>query len=123
GCQPGAVILPGPRLSLCAKPRWTGEHADDLVADLLGIDTKVQQGSHRHPIVFARDSEQDVLRTDVVVTQREPLAQRELEHLLCARSKGDLAGRDIVPVLVVPGNPLPYLLECDDGRLSQARGD
>src|SRR5947209_5610110 len=40
--------------------------------------------------------EQDVLGADVVVPQRQRLAEGELEHLLRPRREGDLAGGDLL---------------------------
>src|SRR5439155_10368255 len=74
----------------------TGEHADDLVADLLRVGIEVEQDAGRDALVLAHQAEQDVLGADVVVTQRERLAQRELEHLLRARREGDLTRRDLL---------------------------
>jgi hypothetical protein len=68
-----------------AAPARAGEHADDLVADLLGVGVEVEQDPRGDALVLADEAEQDVLGADVVVTQRERFAQRELEHLLRAR--------------------------------------
>src|SRR5262249_26877243 len=73
-----------------------GEHADDLVADLLGVGVEVEKDPRGNSLVLAHEAEQDVLGADVVVAQRERLAQRELEHLLRARRERNLAGRDLV---------------------------
>src|SRR5207244_5622684 len=77
-------------------PAGAGEHADDLVADLLGVGVEVEQDPRGDALVLADEPEQDVLSADVVVAERERLAQRELEHLLRARRERDLAGRDLV---------------------------
>jgi hypothetical protein len=47
-------------------------------------------------LVLAHQAEKDVLRSDVVVAQRESLAQRQLEHFLGTRRERDLAGGDLV---------------------------
>ena len=74
----------------------TGEHADDLVADLLGVGVEVEQDARGDALVLAHEAEQDVLGADVVVAQAQRLAQRELEHLLRARRERDLAGGDLL---------------------------
>ena len=53
---------------------WTpatgaGEHADDLVADLLGVSVEVEQDACGDALVLAHEAEQDVLGADVVVTR------------------------------------------------------
>src|SRR6266498_949321 len=73
-------------------PARAGEHADDLVANLFGIGVEVEQDACRDTLVLAYEAEQDVLGADVVVTQRERLAQRQLENLLRARGERDLPG-------------------------------
>ena len=69
-----------------------GEHADDLVADLLGVRVEVEQDARGDALVLANEAEQDVLGADVVVTEGKCLAQGQLEHLLRTWREGDLAG-------------------------------
>ena len=83
----GRLALAGRALTPAAR---AGEHADDLVADLLGVRVEVEQDARGDALVLANEAEQDVLGADVVVTQREGLAQGELEHLLRTRREGDL---------------------------------
>ena len=61
------------------------EHADDLVADLLGVGVEVEQDPGGDPPVLAREAEQDVLSADVIVAEGQRFAQQKLEHLLRAR--------------------------------------
>src|SRR5207248_204569 len=77
-------------------PAGAGEHADDLVANLLGVGVEVEQDPSGDTLVLADEAEQDVLGADVVVSERQRLAQRELQHLLRARRERDLAGRNLV---------------------------
>src|SRR5829696_7140011 len=76
----------GTRAALAAA--GAREHADDLVADLLGVGVEVEQDAGGHALVLAHEPEQDVLGADVVVAQAERLAQRELEHLLGPGGEG-----------------------------------
>src|SRR5439155_3019837 len=89
-------LLAGCRASALLAAARAGEHADDLVADLLGVGVEVEQDPRRDALVLAHEPEQDVLGADVVVAEAQRLAQRELENLLRARGEGDLAGRDLV---------------------------
>ena len=70
-----------------------GEHADDLVADLLGVGVEVEEDARGDPLVLTHEAEQDVLGADVVVAQAQRLAEGELEDLLGARGERDLPGR------------------------------
>jgi hypothetical protein len=79
-----------------APPARSRQHADDLVADLLRIGVEVEQDACRDAFVLAHESEQDVLGADVVVTQRQRFAQRELEHLLGAGRERNLARGDLL---------------------------
>jgi hypothetical protein len=87
GCAAGLTRLAATR---------TGQHADDLVADLLGVRVEVEEDPGGDALVLTDEAEQDVLRADVVVAERERLAQRELEHLLRARRERDLARGHLV---------------------------
>src|SRR5262249_2282444 len=90
-------LLPrGPTAGAGLAATGTGEHADDLVADLLGVGVEVEEDARGNAFVLADEAEQNVLGADVVVTEAERFAQRELEHLLRARRERDLAGRDLV---------------------------
>ncbi len=82
--------LPPSPAALRAAAR-AGERAHDLVADLLGLGVEVEQDARRDALVLAHEAEEDVLGADVVVTERERLAQGELEDLLGPRREGDLA--------------------------------
>src|SRR3954452_19601419 len=72
-----------------------GQHADDLVADLLGVGVEVEEDARGDALVLADQAEQDVLGADVVVTQGQGFAKRELEHLLGTRRERDLPARDL----------------------------
>ncbi len=97
-----------------------GEHADDLVADLLRIRVEVEQDPCGDAFVLAHEPEQDVLRPDVVVAQGEGLAQRELENLLRARRERDLAGGDLVALADDAGDLRAHLFHRDVERLEDA---
>jgi hypothetical protein len=108
-------------------PDWRrpgpGEHADDLVADLLGVGVEVEQDAGGDALVLAHEAEQDVLRADVVVPERQRLAEGELEHLLGARRERDLAGRDLVALADDPRHLRAHLFHGDVELLEHARGE
>src|SRR4029079_1453370 len=86
----------GSRAGAALASAGAGEHADDLVADLLRVGVEVEQDAGGDALVLADEAEQDVLGADVVVAKAQGLAQGELEHLLGARGEGDLAGGDLL---------------------------
>ena len=116
-----ALALLGALLALTAAT-GTGEHADDLVADLLGVRVEVEQDPRRHALVLAHQAEQDVLGADVVVAERERLAEGQLEHLLRARRERDLAGGDLLAGAHDPYHLRTDALDGDVERLEHARG-
>src|SRR4051794_11600735 len=81
--------------ALAAAAR-AGQHADDLVADLLAVRVEVEEDARGHALVLADEPEEDVLRADVVVPEAQRLAQRELQDLLGPRRERDLAGGDLL---------------------------
>jgi hypothetical protein len=108
-------------ISTC-RPAGAGEHADDLVADLLGVGVEVEQDAGGDALVLPHQAEQDVLGADVVVPQRERLAEGELENLLGARRERDLARRDLVALPDDARDLRAHLFDRDVERLEHARG-
>ena len=106
-----------------APATGTGEHANHLIADLLRVRVEVEQDAGRDPLVLAHQAEQDVLGADVVVPERERLAQRQLEHLLGAGRERDLAGGDLLTGADDPHHLGADPLDGDVERLQDARGE
>jgi hypothetical protein len=104
-------------------PAGAGEHADDLVPDLLGVGVEVEQDAGGDALVLAHQAEQDVLGADVVVAEAERLAQRELQHLLRARCERDLTGGDLVALADDARDLGADLLHRDVERLEHAGGE
>src|SRR3954447_10063170 len=103
--QLGGLLLPlraatgraGARLpAALATAAGPGQHADDLVADLLGVGVEVEQDPGGDALVLADEPQQDVLGADVVVAQAQRLAQSQLEDLLGPRRERDLAAGDLL---------------------------
>ena len=124
--QLGGLLLAGRAAALgCALTALTaagaGEHADDLVADLLGVGVEVEQDPGGDALVLAHQPEQDVLGADVVVAERQRLAQGELEHLLGPRRERDLAGGDLLAGADDANHLVANLLDRDLETLEYAR--
>jgi hypothetical protein len=87
-----------------------GPRLEQLVAHRAEIDARCLEHARRHARPLGQHAEQDVLGADRVVTQREGLAQRELEHLLRPRREGDVpggrdaAGGDLCDAIAQPGD-------------------
>ena len=106
-----------------AAAAGTGQHADDLVADLLGVGVEVEQDAGGDALVLAHEAEQDVLGADVVVAQAQRLAQRQLEHLLGARRERDLPGGDLLAGADDAHDLRAHALDGDVEALEHARGE
>ena len=117
------VFSPARRARARLAAAGAGEHADDLVADLLRVRVEVEQDPCGDAFVLAHEAEQDVLGADVVVAEGERLAQRQLEDLLGARRERDLAGGDLVALADDARDLRADLLHRDVERLEDARGE
>ena len=109
-----------PAGALLATAR-AGEHADDLVADLLGVGVEVEQDPRCDPLVLAHEPEQDVLGADVVVAERQRLAQRQLEDFLRPGRERDLARRHLVTLTDDAGDLRAHFFHGDVERLEHPR--
>ena len=110
------------RLASAGAATRARQHADDLVADLLGVGVEVEQDACGNPLVLAHETEQDVLGADVVVPERERLTQRQLEHLLGTRGEWDLSGRDLVALADDARYLRTHLFDRDVEAVEHARG-
>ena len=74
------------------------QDADDFVADLVQAHTQRLQDPGGDPLAFADESEQQMLRADVVVAEPSGLVDGQLEDAFGARGQLDLADdRSIAP--------------------------
>ncbi len=64
-----------------------------------------------------------MLRADVVVSERQRLAQGQFEHLLRARRKRDLSGCDLVALADDASDLRAHLFHGDVERLEHTRGE
>src|SRR5262245_2513932 len=116
-------LLAGSLAPALLAPARAGEHADDLVANLLGVGVEVEQDPGGDALVLADEAEQDVLGADVVVAEAQSFAEGELEHLLRARRERDLPGRHLVALADDAGDLGPYLFDRDVQRFQHPRGE
>src|SRR5262249_36614962 len=69
-----------------------GEELDDLLAYAVEVGAQLLQHLGGDALSLADEAEQDVLGADVVVTELQRLAERQLENLLGARGERDVTG-------------------------------
>ena len=68
------------------------QQLDDGLTDAVEVGAQLLQYLGRDALAFADQPEQDVLGADVVVTELQRFAQRQLQDLLRTRGEGDVAG-------------------------------
>src|SRR5690606_1067714 len=64
---------------------------DDLAAEPGEVDARLGDHAGAEAVAFPDQAEQHVAIADVVVLERDRLAQRELQHLLRPAGEGDVA--------------------------------
>ena len=102
-------------------PGRAGQHPHDFLAHAVGVDLQVVQDAGRHSFALAHQSQQDMLGADVVVAQRQGLAQRQFQHLLGPGREGDLSLRLVVALAHDAGDLAPHLFQVDLERAQHAR--
>src|SRR5207247_2783314 len=70
--------------------RVAREELDDLLANPVQVRTELLEDLGGDALALADEAEQDVLGSDVVVSELEGLAPRELQHLLGPRRERDV---------------------------------
>ena len=68
-------------------------HIDGCAAQLAQINVHLDEHLSAHAFALANQAEQNMLSADVAVAQLQSLTQRELQHLLGMRGKGDVPVR------------------------------
>ena len=76
-------------------PLDAGQQLDDRLPHFVQLGTELLQHLGRDALSLANQPEQDVLSADVVVTELQRLAQRELEHLLRPGGEGNVPARGL----------------------------
>jgi len=70
---------------------------EDLLTDAIEVGAELLQDLGGDPLSFADQPQQDVLGADVVVSELERLAERQLQNLLGPRREGDVSGLHGLP--------------------------
>ena len=94
----GRALLPaatggGAGLLLAARTAVARQQLDDLLAHTRQVGAQLHEHLRGDAFTLTDEPEEDVLGADVVVTELQRLAQRQLEHLLGTRGEGDVAAR------------------------------
>ncbi len=74
------------------------EQLDDLLPDAVEVGAKLHQHLSGHALALTDEAEEDVLGADVVVTQLQGLAERQLKDLLGARGERNVPRRRRLPL-------------------------
>src|SRR6185437_7365505 len=97
----------------------TVEQLDDLLADPVKVRAKLDQHLGGDAVAFPDQAEQDVLGSDVVVTELQRLTQRKLKHLLRTGGERDVPGRRLLALADDLLDLLPHRLKADPERLER----
>ena len=93
------------------------QQLDDLLADPGKVCAQLHEHLGGHPFALTDEAEENVLGADVVVTELQRLAQRQLQNLLRARREGDVTGRRRAALTDDLLYLMAYRLEGDAERL------
>src|SRR5204863_6006722 len=103
--------------------RVSGEQLDDLLAYAAQVGAELDEHLRGDALALTDEAEEDVLGTDVVVTELERLAQRELENLLGPGRERDVPGRSLPAVADDLLDLGSHRLQRDAERLERLGGD
>ena len=100
-----------------------GEQLDHGLTDAVEVGAQLLQDLGRDALAFADEPEQDVLGADVVVSELQRLAERELQDLLRAWGERDVSGGSRLALADDLFDLLTDRFERDVQRLERLRGD
>ena len=118
---PAALLRTGDLLPLAGGV--AGQELDDRLTDAVQVRAELLQHLRGDAFTFADQPEQDVLGADVVVSELERFAERELEDLLGAGRERDVAGGRRLTLADDLLDLLTHGLERDVQRLERLGGD
>ena len=93
------------------------------MTDLVEVDAERLEDAGGDALALADQTEEQVLRADVVVAQPSRLVDRKLDHALGARRQADLADHGSIPAPDDELDRRPHLRQFDVHVLKDARGD
>ncbi len=102
---------------------YPGKQLDHCLAHLVEIGAELLQHLSSDTLSLANQAKQDVLGADVVVTQLQGLAERELEHLLGPRGERDVTAGSLGALTDDVDDLLAHRVEADAHRLESLGGD
>ena len=118
----GLLALPA-RRRLALAGGVAGQELDHRLADAVEVGAELLQDLRGDALALADEAEQDVLGADVVVTELQGLAERELQDLLGAGREGDVTRRRRLALADDLLDLLAHRLERDVERLERLGGD
>ena len=102
--------------------RALGQHADDLVADLVEIHAQRLEDTGRDALAFADETQEQVLGPDVVMAEASGLVDGQLDDALRSRGETDLAHDGTIASTDDELDRRPDLGQLDVHVLEHARG-
>ncbi len=99
-----------------------GQDVDDLVPNLVQVDAQALEHAGGDPLALADEAQQQVLGTDVVVTEAARLVDGQLDDPLGPRREADLAHDRALASTDDELDRLPHLGQLDVHVLEHARG-
>ena len=106
-----------------ARSRALGEHADDLVADLVEVHAEQFEHAGRDALALAHQPEKEVLGPDVVVAEAAGFVDRELDDPLGAGREPHLPDDRPIAAADDELDRRSHLRELDVHVLEHTRGD
>ena len=97
------------------------QQLDHLLADPVQVRAQLHQHLGGHALTLTDEAEQDVLGADVIVTELQRLAQRQLEHLLGTRGERNMPRRRLLALADDLLHLLPHRFQADPQRLQSLR--
>ncbi len=98
------------------------EQLDDLLADPVEVGAQLHQDLSGDTLALTDQAQQDVLGADVVVTELQRLAQRQLKDLLGTGREGNVPGRRRLALADDLLDLLAHALEADPQALESLGG-
>jgi hypothetical protein len=99
------------------------QQLNDLLPDPVQVGAQLDQYLRGDTVAFANKAKQDVLGSDVVMTELKRLAKRQLQHLFRSGRKGDVARWRLLALADDLLDLLPNRLQADAQRFQSLGRD